>query len=268
MMAVSAATLPAGAEWSYEVKWDGYRAQAVKHGASVSLASRNLKNITRQFPEVVRAAASVHATIRRPRRRDRRARRGRPPVVSGAAPRRDRGAVGRLLRLRSAASQRPRPDRRRRWTTGARRCARSSTGPASCCRIRCRGRPTRSPPPSAASVWKGWSRSGAGRPTPPAGGATPGSRSDIAKHQELVIGGFKPNAGNFDSLVVGYYEGQGSAVRRQGAQRLHAASSRTGVRKHSRLADGRAARSRTCRRPGRDAGVKGSPLTRCGRCAG
>jgi hypothetical protein len=25
MMATSAATLPAGAEWSYEVKWDGYR---------------------------------------------------------------------------------------------------------------------------------------------------------------------------------------------------------------------------------------------------
>src|SRR6185295_7668695 len=61
MMAVSAATLPVGAEWSYEVKWDGYRAQAVKSGASVSLASRNLKNITRQFPDVVRAAASVRA---------------------------------------------------------------------------------------------------------------------------------------------------------------------------------------------------------------
>ena len=51
MMAVSATILPAGAEWSYEVKWDGYRAQAVKHGSVVSLASRNLKDITRQFPE-------------------------------------------------------------------------------------------------------------------------------------------------------------------------------------------------------------------------
>jgi bifunctional non-homologous end joining protein LigD len=59
MMAVSAATLPAGAEWSYEVKWDGYRAQAVKHGPAVVLASRNLKDITRQFPEVVRAANAV-----------------------------------------------------------------------------------------------------------------------------------------------------------------------------------------------------------------
>ena len=42
MMAVSAATLPTGAEWSYEVKWDGYRAQGVKNGTAVSLASRNL----------------------------------------------------------------------------------------------------------------------------------------------------------------------------------------------------------------------------------
>lgn len=61
MMAVSAATLPAGAEWSYEVKWDGYRAQAVKHGGAVSLASSNLKDITRQFPDVVRAAELVAA---------------------------------------------------------------------------------------------------------------------------------------------------------------------------------------------------------------
>jgi bifunctional non-homologous end joining protein LigD len=42
----------------------------------------------------------------------------------------------------------------------------------------------------------------------------PGRRSDawikvrFAKHQEFVIGGYKPNATNFDSLLVGYYEGR------------------------------------------------------------
>src|SRR5258706_9128783 len=61
MMATRAAALPSGAEWSYEVKWDGYRAEAVKNGAAVSLASRNLKNITRQFPGVVNTASRVHA---------------------------------------------------------------------------------------------------------------------------------------------------------------------------------------------------------------
>src|SRR5438093_1578054 len=61
MLATSAATLPTGAEWSYEVKWDGYRAQGVKDGARVSLASRNLKDITKQFPAVAQAIAGVRA---------------------------------------------------------------------------------------------------------------------------------------------------------------------------------------------------------------
>src|SRR5580765_2094275 len=62
MMAVSASALPEGEDWTYEVKWDGYRAQAVKNGATVSLASRNLKNITKQYPGVVRVAGLVRAT--------------------------------------------------------------------------------------------------------------------------------------------------------------------------------------------------------------
>src|SRR6266487_905983 len=37
MMAVSAALLPSGADWTYEVKWDGYRAQVVKNGEIVAL---------------------------------------------------------------------------------------------------------------------------------------------------------------------------------------------------------------------------------------
>src|SRR6266850_7942546 len=61
MMATRAAALPSGDEWSYEVKWDGYRAEAVKNGPAVSLASRNLKNITRQFPNVANTASRVHA---------------------------------------------------------------------------------------------------------------------------------------------------------------------------------------------------------------
>ncbi|PYR05601.1 MAG: hypothetical protein DMG00_21160 [Acidobacteria bacterium] len=56
MMAVPAAELPDGSQWSYEVKWDGYRAQIVKNGRSVSLASRHLKDITTQFIAVAEAA--------------------------------------------------------------------------------------------------------------------------------------------------------------------------------------------------------------------
>lgn len=61
MMAVSAPALPVGPEWSYEVKWDGYRAQAVKNGASVTLASRNLKNLTTQFPSITKAVSRLRA---------------------------------------------------------------------------------------------------------------------------------------------------------------------------------------------------------------
>src|SRR5438552_17508917 len=61
MMATRAVALPAGADWSYEVKWDGYRAEAVKNGAAVSLVSRNLKSITRQFPRVADWVSRIHA---------------------------------------------------------------------------------------------------------------------------------------------------------------------------------------------------------------
>ena len=61
-MAVSAATLPSGPDWTYEVKWDGYRAEVVKRGSTVALASRNLKNITKQFPSVAAAGAALDAT--------------------------------------------------------------------------------------------------------------------------------------------------------------------------------------------------------------
>ena len=61
MMAVSARVLPSGPDWSYEVKWDGYRAQGVRNGSTISLASRNLRNITRQYPAILQAVAGVRA---------------------------------------------------------------------------------------------------------------------------------------------------------------------------------------------------------------
>lgn len=59
MMAVSRATLPLGRPWTYEVKWDGYRTIAVKAGARVRLISRNLKDVTDQYPSVVKAMSSL-----------------------------------------------------------------------------------------------------------------------------------------------------------------------------------------------------------------
>jgi bifunctional non-homologous end joining protein LigD len=51
--------LPAGPEWSYEVKWDGYRALAEKKGSAVRLISRNNKDLTRDYPSIVRSVAAL-----------------------------------------------------------------------------------------------------------------------------------------------------------------------------------------------------------------
>ena len=59
MLATSAARLPEGEQWSYEVKWDGYRTLAVKDGARVTLLSRNLKDATAQYPTVARSVAQI-----------------------------------------------------------------------------------------------------------------------------------------------------------------------------------------------------------------
>jgi bifunctional non-homologous end joining protein LigD len=61
MLASSATVLPRGAEWTYEVKWDGYRTIALKDGARVKLFSRNLKDATSQCPPTARAIAQLHA---------------------------------------------------------------------------------------------------------------------------------------------------------------------------------------------------------------
>ena len=45
--------LPGVAGWSYEIKWDGVRALAYVRGGSVKLESRNLKDFTPRYPELV-----------------------------------------------------------------------------------------------------------------------------------------------------------------------------------------------------------------------
>jgi bifunctional non-homologous end joining protein LigD len=61
MMATPAAALPVGDDWSYEVKWDGYRTLAVKDGPRVRLFSRNLKDVTGAYPSVVRTLEELKA---------------------------------------------------------------------------------------------------------------------------------------------------------------------------------------------------------------
>jgi ATP-dependent DNA ligase len=61
MEALSAAELPAGPQWSYEPKWDGFRCLAFRDGARVDLQSKSGKPLTRYFPELVAALLAVPA---------------------------------------------------------------------------------------------------------------------------------------------------------------------------------------------------------------
>ena len=55
MLLLQTDKLPEGDSWRYEVKFDGYRALAIKSGGQVRLRSRNDKDFTKRYPGVVAA---------------------------------------------------------------------------------------------------------------------------------------------------------------------------------------------------------------------
>ena len=58
-------TLPEGPEWTYEIKLDGYRAQALHDGEQTRLLSRNGKDLGQRFPALLSelAKAVPHGSI-------------------------------------------------------------------------------------------------------------------------------------------------------------------------------------------------------------
>ena len=61
MEAKLVAELPAGKEWQYEPKFDGFRCLAFKNGSDVDLRSKSGQPFNRYFPEVVTALGKVSA---------------------------------------------------------------------------------------------------------------------------------------------------------------------------------------------------------------
>src|SRR4051794_6170337 len=61
MMAKLARSLPEGPEWGYEVKFDGYRIQALKHGAEVQLLSRRGHSFTKRFARIAKMVSTINA---------------------------------------------------------------------------------------------------------------------------------------------------------------------------------------------------------------
>src|SRR3954471_16229090 len=61
MEATSVDAIPAGPEWQYEPKWDGFRCLVFRCGDKVELQSKAGKPLTRYFPDVAAAARALDA---------------------------------------------------------------------------------------------------------------------------------------------------------------------------------------------------------------
>jgi len=58
MLLASAENLPKGGTWVYDLKLDGYRAEAIRSGGRVCLRSRNDKDFNSRFPALVQALSA------------------------------------------------------------------------------------------------------------------------------------------------------------------------------------------------------------------
>ena len=63
MEARSVDAIPRGPEWQYEPKWDGFRCLLSRHGEQVDLRSKSGEDLARYFPELVRAALALKASL-------------------------------------------------------------------------------------------------------------------------------------------------------------------------------------------------------------
>jgi ATP-dependent DNA ligase len=62
MEARSVDTIPRGAEWQYEPKWDGFRCLLFRRGSKVDMRSKSGEDLARYFPELIEAALKLKAT--------------------------------------------------------------------------------------------------------------------------------------------------------------------------------------------------------------
>src|SRR3954464_8026980 len=63
MAAKTVAQLPVGPGWSFEPKYDGFRALAFRDDQGVHLQSRQLRNLTASFPDVAAAVAQLDDVV-------------------------------------------------------------------------------------------------------------------------------------------------------------------------------------------------------------
>src|SRR5436190_19572470 len=61
MLAKLVRALPQGPDWSIEVKFDGYRIEAIKNGSNVRLFSRRGNDFTKRFAKVAESVSKIKA---------------------------------------------------------------------------------------------------------------------------------------------------------------------------------------------------------------
>src|SRR5215472_5818404 len=59
MLLLRTETLPTGQYWVYELKFDGFRAEAIKSSGKGHLRSRNDKDFNGRYPTIVQALAAM-----------------------------------------------------------------------------------------------------------------------------------------------------------------------------------------------------------------
>ena len=148
MLATQADVVPSGPGWSFEVKFDGYRAVAYVEGSEARLVSRNGKELTQRFPDV---AKEVGRAVKTPTRSWTARCAGSTPAVARAS--RSCSAAQGSSSTTSSTCSRPTGSRSSifRCTSGGRGCAGSSTPATRRCAAR-RTSPTAppcSPPPTS-----------------------------------------------------------------------------------------------------------------------
>ena len=203
MLATLADRLPTGPDWTYEVKWDGYRTLARKQGRHVTLLSRNLKDATTLYPVIARGVAKVPADA---------------VLLDGEIVALDERGRPSFQALHHQAAQtivyyafdvlhlngeslirRPLEERR------------AALAPVLDGSPLLRSDPLPGTPAQIEKALRRLKLEGAvakrrDSPYEPGRRSTAWLKVKFNQRQEFVVGGFKPNATNFESLLVGYYD--------------------------------------------------------------